>query len=141
MWYIYKKFTNIDEAREWGKKYYSYWLPRYQVGGKLRRIYDTENIERYLMGTFSKEEKQELRVDAFENKWFSFYCGGNWGLAVNEKNRWGNTGYSFPDEQLTEMQAVMDNRLDKSHIPENVWGYRFLKYEDLCLSNILVGGP
>lgn len=32
------------------------------------------------------------------------------------------------------MQAVMDNRLDKSHIPENVWGYRFLKYEDLCLS-------
>lgn len=134
MWYTYKKFTNIDEAREWGKKYYSYWLPRYQVGGKLRRIYDTENIERYLRGTFSKEEKQELRVDAFENKWFSFYCGGNWGLAVNEKNRWGNTGYSFPDEQLTEMQAVMDNRLDKSHIPENVWGYRFLKYEDLCLS-------
>ena len=23
-------------------------------------------------GTFSKEEKQELRVDALENKWFSF---------------------------------------------------------------------
>lgn len=33
---IYRKFTGIDEAREWGKKNYSYWLPRYQLGGRLK---------------------------------------------------------------------------------------------------------
>lgn len=59
MWYTYKKFTNIDEAREWGKKYYSYWLPRYQVGGKLRRIYDTENIERYFWGKLFQKKKNK----------------------------------------------------------------------------------
>ena len=37
------------------------------------------------LGDFSEEEIQELRVDALENKWFSFYCGGNLGLAINEK--------------------------------------------------------
>lgn len=82
---IYRKFTSIDEARDWGKKNYSYWLPKYQLDGKLRRNYDTENPERYLKGDFSEEEIRELRVDALENKWFSFYCGGNWGLAINEK--------------------------------------------------------
>ena len=40
---IYRKFTSIDEARDWGKKNYSYWLPKYQLDGKLRRNYDTEN--------------------------------------------------------------------------------------------------
>lgn len=82
---IYRKFTSIDEARDWGKNNYSYWLPKYQLGGKLRRNYDTENPERYLKGDFSEEEIRELRVDALENKWFSFYCGGNLGLAINEK--------------------------------------------------------
>ena len=60
-------------------------MPEYQLGGKLRRNYDTENPEIYLKGDFSEEEIQELRVDALENKWFSFYCGGNWGLAINKK--------------------------------------------------------
>lgn len=67
-----------------GERFYSYWLPNYQLGGKLRGNYDTENPERFLKGKFSEEEKQELREDAVENKWFSFYCGGNWGLAINE---------------------------------------------------------
>ena len=48
MWYKYRKFTSIDEARCWGKRFYSYWLPNYQLGGKLRGNYDTENPERFL---------------------------------------------------------------------------------------------
>ena len=42
---IYRRFSSIDEARDWGNKNYSYWLPEYQLGGKLRRNYDTENPE------------------------------------------------------------------------------------------------
>ena len=60
MWYKYRKFTSIDEARCWGKRFYSYWLPNYQLGGKLRGNYDTENPERFLKGKFSEEEKQVL---------------------------------------------------------------------------------
>ena len=115
------------------KRFYSYWLPNYQLGGKLRGNYDTENPERFLKGKFSEEEKQELREDAVENKWFSFYCGGNWGLAINEKQRYGYTGFTFPQEELAEMQDVMDNRLNNSYVPENVWGYRFLDYRKLCI--------
>lgn len=133
MCYKYRKFTSIDEARCWGKRFYSYWLPNYQLGGKLRGNYDTENPERFLKGKFSEEEKQELREDAVENKWFSFYCGGNWGLAINEKQRYGYTGFTFPQEELAEMQDVMDNRLNNSYVPENVWGYRFLDYRKLCI--------
>lgn len=131
---VYKKFTSIHEARDWGKTNYSYWLPNYHLDGKLRRNYDTENPEEHLEGNFSDEEIRELRVDALENKWFSFYCGGNWGLAINEKNRYGCTGLPFPEDEIMEMQAVMDNRLDKSCVPENIWGYRFLNYGELCKS-------
>ncbi len=133
---IYRRFSSIDEAKDWGNKNYSYWLPEYQLGGKLRGIYDTENPERYLKGDFSEEETQELRVDALENKWFSFYCGGNWGLAINEKNRYGymDMDFTFPEDELEEMQAVMDKRLNKSYVPENIWGYRFLEYSELCIS-------
>lgn len=51
---IYRRFSSIDEARDWGNKNYSYWLPEYQLGGKLRRNYDTENPEIYLKGDFSE---------------------------------------------------------------------------------------
>lgn len=131
---IYKKFASIDEARDWGIRNYSYWLPRYQLGGKLRGNYDTENPEIYLEGDFSEEEIQELRVDAIENKWFSFYCGENYGRAINEKNRYGYTNSTFSEDELEEMQAVMDKRLNKSYVPENILGYRFLDYRDLCIS-------
>lgn len=131
---MYRKFTSIDEASDWGKINYSYWLPKYQLGGMLRGNYDTENPERYLKGNFLEEEIRELKVDALENKWFSFYCGGNWGLAINEKNRYGYTEYAFPENELMEMQEVMDKRLNKSYVPEDIWGYRFLDYRKLCIS-------
>ena len=93
-----------------------------------------ENPERNLKGDFSDKEIRELREDALENKWFSLYCGGNWGLAINEKNRYGYTDFDFPEDKLEEMQAVMDKRLNKSYVPENIWGYRFLDYRELCSS-------
>ena len=55
-------------------------------------------------------------------------------MAINEKNRYGYTGFTFPEDELVEMQVVMDNRLNKSYVPENIWGYRFLDYRELCIS-------
>lgn len=134
MWHKYKKFTSVVEARNWGETFYSYWLPKYQLGGILKENYETENPEKFLEGYFSQEELRKLRVDALENKWFSFYCGGNWGLAINEKSRYGCTHYLFSPKQLVEMQEIMDNRLNKSYVPENILGYRFLDYRKLCIS-------
>lgn len=130
----YKKFTDVEEARMWGREYYSYWLPRYQLGGELRYCYELENIEWLLSGNFTLKESEQLKRDALENKWFSFYCGGNYGLALNQKLREGDSIYCFPEEDFNEMQQVMDFRLEQSKIPENVLGYRFVKYKDLCRS-------
>ncbi|MBD5555329.1 MAG: hypothetical protein HDQ95_08350 [Roseburia sp.] len=130
----YRKFRSIDEAIWWGEKHYAYWLPEYQLGGKLRGHYETENPVKLLVGEFTQKEIEELKNEAIENKWFSFYCGGNWGLAINEKLRYGNTQYPFSEKGLIEMQQVMDNCLERTLIPENIWGYRFLKYKDLCRS-------
>lgn len=55
---IYRKFTSIDEARDWGQKNYSYWLPNYQLGGKLRENYYTEHPERFLKGSFRKRNNR-----------------------------------------------------------------------------------
>lgn len=130
----YRRFETIDEATFWGKKHFSYWLPRYQVGGKLRHNYEVDNLEMYLHDEWSVISKEEIKKDAIENKWFSFYCGGNYGLAINKKLRFGNTESLFSEDELIEMQEIMDNRLSKSFVPENIWGYRYLKYDDLCSS-------
>ncbi|MBQ6814943.1 MAG: hypothetical protein IJP13_05340 [Lachnospiraceae bacterium] len=130
----FRKFVSVEEARMWGEKCYSYWLPRYQLGGALRHCYELEDAERLLPGDFSQEECEELKKDALENKWFSLYCGGNWGLALNQKLREGYSTFGFREEDLKEMQQVMDSRLEQSKVPENIWGYRFLDYKDLCRS-------
>lgn len=134
MWSKYRKFTSVDEAKCWGQEFYSYWLIDYQIGGKLRGNYNTEHPEEFLRGKFSKEEKRKLKEAAVENKWFSYYCGGSWGLAINQKQRNDYTEYQFPEEELAEMQDTMDKRLNNSRVPENIWGYRFLNYGDLCKS-------
>lgn len=134
LWTNYRRFSSVNEAECWGRKHYSYWLKEYQNGGELSEINDFGNSERFLSRLFSQEELQKKRMDMLEYKWFSFYCGGNWGLAINEKFRFGYTEYKFSEDQLTEMQKVMDNRLNKSYVPENIWGYRFLDYNKLCKS-------
>lgn len=78
----FRKFVSVEEARTWGEKCYSYWLPRYQPGGALRHYYELEDIEQLLPGDFSLEECEQLKRDALEN----------------------------------------------------IWGYRFLDYKDLCRS-------
>lgn len=130
----YRKFVNVDEAIHWGKKYYSYWLPRYQRDGELRDNFETEHPESCLLDEFSQEEIEVLKKDALEYKWFSFYCGGNHGLAINERLRYGCTKYEYPTTSLDTMQEVMDMRLNNACVPENIWGYRFLDYNDLCTS-------
>ena len=130
----FRKFVSVEEARMWGEKCYSYWLPRYQLGGALRHYYELEDIEQLLPGDFSLEECEQLKRDALENMWFSFYCGGNWGLSLNQKLREGYSTFGFREEDLKEMQQVMDSRLEQSEVPENIWGYRFLDYKDLCRS-------
>ncbi|MEE0687043.1 MAG: ADP-ribosyltransferase [Lachnospiraceae bacterium] len=130
----YKKFFSVKEARIWGEKNYSYWLPKYQLGGSLRHCFELDDIERLLLGGLSLEDCERLKEEALEYKWFSYYCGGNWGLALNEKLRYGFSKYGFPEEDLNEMMKVMDSRLNHSFIPENLWGYRFLEYRDLCRS-------
>ncbi|MCH5170680.1 MAG: hypothetical protein J1F24_05275 [Oscillospiraceae bacterium] len=130
----YKKITRVDEAVSWGKKYYGYWLPNYQLGGKLRNVYETEHPEWYVTQRISKAEIEKLKEEALENQYFSFYCGGNYGLAINQKLRKGYTNYIFPENNLLIMQKVLDERLNISYIPENIWGYRFVDYNDLCNS-------
>lgn len=65
---------------------------------------------------------------------FHFYCGGNWGLAINKKNRYGYTALLFQKMNLRKCKRLMDKRLNKSYVPENIWGYRFLDYRELCIS-------
>lgn len=130
----YLKFTTIEEAICWGKEHYGYWLPNYQIKGKLRSNYESEHPEFFLLESFSKEELRKIRQDALENKWFSFYCGGNFGLAINEKNRYGITTFTYPENDIEEMQKVMDIRLNQSCVPNDIWGYRFLEYKDLRMS-------
>lgn len=80
------------------------------------------------------EEKRKAKEAMLEYKYFSFYCGGNWGLAINEKLRNGNTEIGFSEQELAQMQTVMDKRLNQSYIPEKIIGYRFLNYNNLCAS-------
>lgn len=130
----YRKFLSVEDSKGWGERNYSYWLPRYQVGGCLRNCFELDDVECLLSGEFSPEDCKRLREDALENKWFSFYCGGNWGLALNEKLRYGYTEYEYQEKDLIEMMNVLDLRLNQSLVSENVWGYRLLNYRDLCRS-------
>lgn len=130
----YRNFNNVDEAKTWGKRYYSYWLPRYQMNGVLRLNYDTEHPEKFLNEVFAENELDKMKLEAFEYKWFSYYCGGNWGKAINQILRYGYSTYEFNKKDLVDMQKTMDSRLNKSYIPENIVGYRFLNYKDLCKS-------
>lgn len=131
---MYRKFRSTKEAIEWGKDHYGYWLPNYQPEGALRGYFGTENLEALLLGEYTQMEVKKLKEEAMEYRWLSYYCGGNYGLAINQKLRYGYTIYEFPEKNLMEMQQVMDTCLERWVIPEDIWGYRFLEYEDLCKS-------
>ena len=131
---MYRKFRSTKEAIEWGKDHYGYWLPNYQLEGELRGYSGTENLEDLLPGEYTQIEVEKLKEEAIEYRWFSLYCGEKYGLAINEKLRYGCTKYEFLEKELIEMQQVMDTCLDRWVIPEDIWGYRFLEYEDLCKS-------
>lgn len=126
---MYKKFINLEDAMQWGKIHYSFWLPMYQTGGKLRQCFNRDFVAKLLNVDILSLEQLK---DAQEYQWFSYYCGGSWGLAINQKLRTGHTEYSYVGANLEEMQAVMDACLNVASIPENIWAYRFLNYENLC---------
>ncbi len=105
---MYRKFRSTKEAICWGKNHYGDWLPNYQPEGELRGYFGTENLEALLLGEYTQIEVEKLR--------------------------YGCTKYEFLEKELMEMQQVMDTCLDRWVIPEDIWGYRFLEYEDLCKS-------
>lgn len=105
---MYRKFKSVDEATKWGEDHYGYWLPNYQPEGGLGGYFGTENLEDLLPGEYTQIEVEKLR--------------------------YGYTKYEFLEKDLMEMQQVMDTCLDRWVIPEDIWGYRFLEYEDLCKS-------
>ncbi|WP_053985018.1 ADP-ribosyltransferase [Niameybacter massiliensis] len=128
----YRQFNSIAEAKDFGRKYYNDWLQDFQLGQKFYRCYDIRDIDCLLL----KEEKGEDYTDKIKQqsliyKTFSYYCGGNYGLAINELCRYGYSNIGFSSDTLREMIAIMDSEIKIHSIQEDIIAYRTLAYKDL----------
>lgn len=41
----YREFKSLDDARNFGIKYYGDWLKEFQIGGKYRNIYELSDYD------------------------------------------------------------------------------------------------
>jgi hypothetical protein len=127
----FREFISLEDALNFGMKYFSEWLKDFQVEGKFRRIYKLGDIE-YL--TIKEEKGQEyaeqIKRECLVYEAFSYYCGGNYGLAINELCRYGHSNYQFKKEILESLIQVIDNEINKYEIRENIIAYRTFCYKD-----------
>lgn len=131
----YREFKSLDDARNFGIKYYGDWLKEFQIGGKYRNIYELSDYDYLnLKNKKGQDYAEQIKQKCLIYKTFSFYCGGNHGLAINELCRFGITKYPFDIKTLKSMIKIMDSEIEKFEIKENIIAYRTLFYRDLLRS-------
>lgn len=128
----YKEFTSIEDAKYFGKKYFGSWLKEFHAKGNRRNSYELSELEyeelkeKYGVD-YAKKIQRGNRVYAA----FSYYCGGNLGLAINQICRFGSNEFGFKKEDLEWIIHIMDNEFNYHEIKENIIVYRSLSYSDL----------
>lgn len=129
---MYKEVTSLEKAIDFGTKYYGEWLKEFQSEGKFNSVYEL-SYSSYLMVKQYKcqEYAEEIKYKCLIYKYFSYYCGGNFGLAINELCRYGYSSYGFKIETLKSMIQIMDREINKYRIKENIVAYRTISYSDL----------
>ncbi|MCB2297943.1 ADP-ribosyltransferase [Clostridium tagluense] len=131
----FKEFMFLEEAVDFGAKYFGDWLKEFQAKGKLSRVYELSDFE---YGMIKEEKGQEhaerIKYECLIYKDFSYYCGGNYGLAINELCRYGYSSYLFKTETLESMIQTMDSEINKYEVKENIVAYRTFSYSDLLRS-------
>jgi len=128
----FKEFMSLGDAVNFGTKYFSSWLKEFQAGGKLKRVYELSELEYRLIKEKENQECAErIKNECLIYKTFSYYCGGNYGLAINELFRYDYSSFKFKTETIEAMIQIMDNEIIKHEIKENIVAYRTFSYVDL----------
>lgn len=78
-----------------------------------------------------KEKADILKKEFKTYKAFSYYCGGNYGLAINQLCRYGHQTFGFKDSIVKELIELMKKEILKYNIYENIIAFRVLDYNDL----------
>lgn len=127
---MFKEFVSIKEAESFGIKYFGDWLKEFQCEGEWRD-YEVPNIAPYIVD--DKELVENLNRDYLVYRAFAEYCGGNYGLAINEYCRKGFSSFLFRQEDLDERIRIIDHEIKKFELKENIVAYRTFKYKDLLI--------
>lgn len=126
---------SYEESKSFGEKYYSTWLQDFQLEGKHRHTYELSDLNyEVIKESKGKEYADRFRHEVSVYKAFSYYCGGNYGLAINELCRKGYTDIGFNTHTLKSMIQIMESEINKFVIKENIIGYRTLCYKDLLFA-------
>jgi len=128
----FRNFKSLDDARNFGMKFFSGWLKEFQAKGKYRGIYNLSDFEyRAIKEERGEEYAEQIKRECLIYEAFSYYCGGNYGLAINELYRYGHSSYQFKKEKLESLIQIIDNEINKYEIKENIVAYRTFCYKDL----------
>jgi hypothetical protein len=128
----FREFKSLEDACKFGMKYFSGWLKEFQVEGKYRGVYKLSDFEyRTIKEEKDQEYAEQIRRECLIYEAFSYYCGGNYGLAINELCRYGHSSYQFKKEELESFIQIIDNEINKYEIRENIVAYRTFCYKDL----------
>lgn len=128
----FREFISLESAIRFGSKYNGEWLKEFQEQGRWHGFYELNDIECFIdKGEITQEYLEKIEQECRIYKTFSYYCGGNYGLAINEVCRKGYTNFSFNKETVRAMIEIMDNEISKFEVHENIVAYRSLTYADL----------
>lgn len=130
----FKEFSSVEEAIEFGTKYFYDWLKEFQVKGEFRHLYelnDTDNMYLMIKMKYGQEYADKIKDKCLIYRDFSYYCGGTYGLAINELCRYGYTNYTYNVDTLRSMIERMDSEINKHEIKENIVVYRTFSYTHL----------
>lgn len=124
---MFREFISVEEAVSFGSKYFSNWLKEFQLGGEWRH-YEVPSIAPHLIDNQECIDRLNQEYTVFSA--FAQYCGGNYGLAINQFCRRGYSDFSFKLESLKERILIMDEEFKKFEIKENIVAFRTFTYKD-----------
>ena len=128
----FKEFISLEDAIDFGRKYFSDWLKDFQTVGKMSRVFELCDLEyRRIKEAEGQECAERIKSECSIYKAFSYYCGGSQGLLINELCRTGYSSFLFDIDTIKSIIEMMDNEISRYTIKEDIVAYRTFSYGDL----------
>ena len=87
---------SIEDAVIFGTKYFRNWLKEFQRESRWSGFYESIDIDYWVNEEDDgKEYIKKIKQECLIYETFSYYCGGNYGLAINELCRKGYSSFQF----------------------------------------------